>query len=77
MKTDTDKLDSLVKTFSKHAKEARKARLSLVKDFQKNYPDEPIPNYLKEDFDLPDALSLICTEISNIKKWIEENEKPR
>lgn len=59
-------LKFLVETFSRHAIEAEKGKKKFIKEFKENYPDEPLPEHVKDDFNLPEALACICMEIMRI-----------
>jgi hypothetical protein len=60
-------LESLVKTFAKHHEKSSKDSTKILEDFKKNYPGEPIPSHMMDDFSLPNALHAICVEIMELK----------
>ena len=56
-------VESLYKLFLEHAEKADKNHAELIKEFQTNHPQEPIPAWMNSDFNLPRALATICGEI--------------
>lgn len=62
------KLDFLIDTFLKHAEKHDKDNREIRKRFKEDAPNEPLPEYLTDDFSLPMALATICHEIENIKR---------
>ena len=63
-------IESLIKTFSEHAVSAEEIRRKMLEEFKINYPDEPIPDHMKDGFSLPTALCRMCEEIRNLKEKI-------
>ena len=61
-------LEELEKMFLQHAEKDAKDNQEWIKAFLNNYPGEPIPEHLADDFSLPKALAHICSEIINLKK---------
>lgn len=61
------KLDFLIDTFLKHAERHDKENRELRQKFKEGSPNEPIPEYLSDPFNLPMALATICYEIQEIK----------
>lgn len=61
-------LEELIKKFKEHAEQADKNNEEWKKSFQDNNPGEPLPDHMKDDFNLPRALGSICQEIG--KLWI-------
>lgn len=64
------KIDFLIETFSKHAEEADKNQKRHLEQFKAMNPDEPIPDNMIDDFNLPMALASICKaiqELQNVK----------
>ena len=61
------KLPDLVNKFSDHAKEFEKSRGDQKKTFLEEYPNEPLPEYFKDDFNLPLAMATICAELLRLK----------
>lgn len=64
------KLDFLIETFLKHAEEHAENNRRLLEQFKKMNPDEPIPDHMTEEFNLPMALATICHEIQEMKNGI-------
>jgi len=64
----------LEKIFSKHhtktLKEKHKALIAFQKDFGTK---SPLPEYLKEDFDIAEALRDMCTAIIKLQSEIDSN----
>lgn len=56
-------IKNLYKLFQDHAEKADKQRIEWVKEFETNYPGEPLPEWLLGDFNLPRALAAICGEL--------------
>ena len=56
-------IEELEKTFLLHHKRAEKFNKELIKEFQENNPEEPLPDLFNDDFSLPLALAAICKEI--------------
>ncbi len=61
-------LEEMIADFTKHAEQAEKNNQEWIKSFQNNHPGEPLPDHLKEEFNLPKALASICSEIIKLKK---------
>jgi len=57
----------LAKTFKEHSQKLIKDREERLAEFKERYPDDPIPEFLADDFNLPEALAIICEEILCIK----------
>ena len=60
-------LDELIKIFYQNAEESRKHDERLLREFQKNYPDEPVPDHFRSSFNISEALATICEEILKLK----------
>ncbi len=60
-------LENLIKTFAEHAKEADKQQKIFVKNFKENFPEAPLPDHLKEDFNIAQALVTITKEIKKLQ----------
>ena len=61
-------IDSLIKTFKQHSIEVKQLRKSMLKQWKDDFPDDPIPKHMKEDFCVTDALGLMCKEIKALKE---------
>lgn len=61
-------IDYLMQKFADHAHQATKERVKLEKEFRENYPEEPVPSHMKDNFNLPQALATICEEIKNLQE---------
>ena len=61
------KLEFLLDTFLKHAEKHAKEDADMRKRFKADSPNEPIPDYLADEFNLPMALATICYDIKKIK----------
>ena len=61
------KLEYLIDVFYKHAVQAEKNRQEMIKSFKENYPGEPLPDHMNDDFNLPKALSSICSQILKLR----------
>jgi len=59
-------MEFLIKKLAEHAIKAEENRAQWIRDFKQNYPEEPIPDHFKEDFNLPAALASICREILRV-----------
>jgi hypothetical protein len=66
------KIDFLIKTFTKHAEVACDNWLKDRRNFKKMNPKEPLPDYLKDDFNLPLALVTICHAIRDLQEEPQE-----
>ncbi len=60
-------LEYLINKFEKHSKEYVKQHQENIDKFKENNPNEPLPEYMKDDFNLPEALKLMCIEIQKKK----------
>jgi hypothetical protein len=60
-------IEELMKTFSQHAKESEKMRLESIEKFKKEYPNDQLPDFLLNDFNICGALLTIVTEIHRLK----------
>ena len=61
-------IKELEKTFHEHHLESVKRNKEQIKEFKRDYPDEPLPVHFKEEFSFPFALSCICRAILNLEK---------
>lgn len=68
MTKDTYTLEFLIKKFSQHKEESKVTNNKLCKQFKNNNPKTPIPEYLQNPFNIPEALLCICKEIDELKK---------
>jgi len=59
-------IESLINTFSQHSIKAEKDRKGWIMDFKKNYPDEPVPDHMLDDFCIAKALHHICKEVARL-----------
>lgn len=60
-------LRALAEKFNKHSAEYREAHDNLVQEFKMNNPNIPLPKHLQDSFNLPEALSLICLNLIDLK----------
>jgi len=65
------KLDFLIDTFTKHAEEHKKNNERLLEQFKKMNPEEPIPDHMTDEFNLPMALATICNAIQELNKRLD------
>jgi hypothetical protein len=65
---DRYNIDELIKIFKRHTIKLEKNNKELIRSFTKNYPGEPIPAHLKDDFNLSRALLTFSREIKDLKK---------
>lgn len=63
-------LENLIVKFIDHANKADKSQSVLIAQFIENNPNEPLPEWFKDDFNLPMALCSICSELLNLKRKI-------
>jgi len=56
-------LEKLAKTFAEHAKTFEKENEKRIQDFKKYFPEEPLPEWFNNSFNVAEALSLMCREI--------------
>lgn len=66
-------IEFLATKFAEHAIIAAKNKADLIRQFKKDYPKEPLPDYMEEDFDFPAALSCICMEIIRLRDEMKKN----
>jgi len=60
-------LEKLMKTFKKHAEEAKKNHEKWVGEYRIDYPNDPLPKCMEDTFNLPEALHAICVEIDKLR----------
>lgn len=60
-------LDYLIETFMGHTEQSRKQQIRDKIKFYEENPGEPLPKHMVNDFNLPEALASICTEIKYIR----------
>ncbi len=61
-------VEELKETFLIHHEESKKHSEKVIKEYQKDYPGEPIPDHFYDDFSITLALSAICDEIIRLKE---------
>ena len=66
-------LESLIEIFTEHAKQAEENQKKNISAFKENSPNDPLPDYMKDDFNLPLAFAIICQEILEIKKKLKDD----
>jgi hypothetical protein len=60
-------LEYLIEKFLEHEKRAEQTQKELIAQFIENNPGEPLPEWFKDDFNLPGALSSVCAEVLALK----------
>jgi hypothetical protein len=60
-------IESLSEVFSDHAEKFDRDSKRNIEEYKIKYPDQDLPEHMKENFNLAQALSLICKEIIIIK----------
>lgn len=74
--TDNDNLDSIIphytleylsKVFSEHFVENEKERQRILKKFKEDNPEQPVPEWLNNDFSFPLAIKTIVDELLKMK----------
>ncbi len=53
--------------FGRHYEESEKNRVRCREGFIQDYPGEPIPDYMVDDFSLPRALGSIVEELIDLR----------
>lgn len=61
-------IEQLENTFRKHAQKNIIQQQRDVENFKKDYPDSELPEHFLNDFDISEALHVICREINQLKK---------
>jgi hypothetical protein len=64
---------ALAGIFAKHADEFQESILKSRAIYKELYPDDSLPDHLENPFKLSHSLSLMCMEISNLKKDLLEH----
>lgn len=65
-------IEKLEHTFMEHAEKSNRDRKEHLEKFKINYPDSEIPSHLLNDFNIAEALYVICKEINSLKEKINE-----
>lgn len=65
-------INSLIETFEKHHEEVIINRKRMNIEFQKNYPGEPLPDYMQNDFSISKALCEICKAIKDLQESLDK-----
>lgn len=60
-------IETLITVFAKHAKDAEESQLVMSERFRKLYPDQELPDNMKETFNIAKAFHEICKEISRLR----------
>lgn len=68
-------IETLVFTFSQHAKLFEEQNEEIANDFKKNYPNEELPAHMLETFNIAKALFVICAEIEKLKTLNRKKRK--
>lgn len=63
-------LEFLAETFAYHSKMAEKVRLEHIERFKSDYPNDPIPEHMQDDFNFPEAMYVLAKELMDLKKQI-------
>lgn len=61
------KLDYMIQRFLQDAKKVHAQTRKLKLDFEKNYPNEPLPDHFHDNFNLCTALASVRQEIKRLK----------
>lgn len=61
------RIEALGSTFAKHAEITDKQCQQSIQNFKENNPDCPVPEPMKENFNLARALSVMASEIEMLK----------
>lgn len=61
------RIESLGNIFAKHAEEADKNNEIHLEKYKENYPDSPIPEHMKNPFNVAKAFSVMACEIERLK----------
>ncbi len=62
-------------TFISHMIKSKQENERFKADFIRDYPDDPLPDHMLDDFSLPEALAAMCYEILKIKNRLDGSEK--
>lgn len=60
-------IEFLFETFQKHSKESEKIRKEQIQNFKENNPTEDPPEWMKDEFNFPDALASMCSAILDLQ----------
>lgn len=66
------KIEDLVETFTKHEVEARRQKEEAIIRWKNEFSSDKIPESFKDEFCLPEALKVICQELLNVKRLLED-----
>jgi hypothetical protein len=61
-------IEQLEKTFGENSIQYREERLERIEKFKEHYPNDHVPAYILEDFDISKAFQTICQEIIKLKE---------
>lgn len=68
------RIEELIKTFHEHAQNFVDGKEYRLKMYKEEFPNNEIPDCLKEEFNLAFALSEICTEIAILKEELKAQQ---
>ena len=60
-------LENLISIFKKHANQSDKNQQEIIRYYKENFPDSELPEYMKDNFNISYALSVMCCEIEKLK----------
>jgi len=60
-------LDELVETFLRHGTETQEQQWNLIKEHKERYPQEELPKYMNDPFNVSFALHAMCKELLDLK----------
>ena len=61
------KLEELLETLKRHAKQAELNHEEFIKSFKEDYPGEPFPDYLLDTVNVSEVLAFICEQIIELR----------
>lgn len=68
----TYSMDYLIENFADHTIKTEKAREDMIKSFKENNPDQPLPDHMKDEFNVCKALLTLSVEIKRIAEELTD-----
>lgn len=65
--TNDYRLESLSGTFLKHAEKGDENHRMQVENLKNNFPDQELPDHMKNPFNIARALSVMAAELEKLK----------
>jgi len=64
-------IEFLLESFTKHSEAFQKEQKKFIAEYSKGYPLSELPDFLRDDFNISEAMRVMTEEIISLRKSIE------